>query len=243
MAVHYDALDINRDIRLDLPIREGIGTRTHSIARTKPLVTIVDTSGVWTILDSYLGCITLDGVADYLWAPGADTANLDFTSNEYSIAGWIYLGSGGASMSQDLLSRFVLSTNGWELYSYTNGFITMRHHHAATLDPVSGNPRTGFYSAGWAFNAWYFLLLTRSGASGQFYRGTIDGTFGAVTTISDTLIDPESCVSNLYIGCNNGATSNWHKGAFWRYRTWGDRALTLEEGGQIWEKEVEWFRS
>jgi len=238
MSVHYDALAINRNIRLDLPIREGVGTVTHSIARTKPLVTIVDSSGVWTTLDSYLGCLTLDGVADYLWSPAADTANLDFTSNEYSIAGWIYLGSGGASMSQDLLSRFVLNANGWELYSYTNGLITMRHHHAA-----GATTRTGFYSAGWAFNTWYFLLLTRSGTSGQFYRGTIDGTFVALDTPSDTLIDPEPCAANLYIGVNNGATGNWNKGAFWRYRIWGNRVLTLEDGNHIFEKEVMWFQS
>ena len=141
-------------------------------------------------------------------------------------------------MSQDLISRFVLSTNGWELYSYTNGFITMRHHHAA-----GAATRTGFYSTGWAFNTWYFLLLTRSGTSGQFYRGTIDGTFGAVTTICDTLIDPESCNANLYVGCNNGATSNFHKGMFYRYRVWGDRALTLADGGQVFEKELRWFSS
>jgi len=202
------------------------------------MVTIVDVGGVWTTLDSYLGCITLNGASDYLWASGADTANLDFTSNEYSIAGWIFLGSGGAHMSQDLLSRFVLNTNGWELYSYTNGIITMRHHHSA-----GATTRTGFYAANWAFNTWYFLVVTRSGTGGQFYRGTIDGTFGAVTTVSDILIDPESCVANLYIGCNNGATGNFNKGAHWRYRIWGDRALTLQDGEQMFEKEVKWFRS
>ena len=240
MSVHYDALDINRNILLDLPIREGIGTRTHSVARTKPPVTLVS-APVWTTLASGLGCLTLDGAADYLWSSAGDTANLDFTSNEYSIAAWIYLASGGAHMSQDLLSRFVLSNNGWELYSYTNGIVTMRHHHAATLDPVSGNPRTGFYSSNWAFNTWYFLLLTRSGTGGQFYRGTTGGTFGAVTTTSDTLIDPETCAANFYIGCNNGAGSNFNKGPHWRYRIWGDRALTLEDGNWIYEREVRWF--
>jgi len=237
MSVHYDSLDINRNICLDLPYREGIGTRTEDISRRDPLFTLVNTPP-WTILDSHLNVLSFDGATEYVWASGADTTLLDFTSDPYSIAGWVYLQSGGASMSQDLLSRFVLSNNGWELYSYTNGFVTMRHHHAA-----GATTRTGFYSAGWNFNTWYFLVVSRDGTSGQFYRGDTDGNFSALTTISDVLIDPEPCASNLYISTNNGATGNFHYGMNKRWRAWFDRVVSEVSFKQIYEKELRWFQS
>ena len=237
MAVHYDALDINRNIALDLPYREGIGTRTEDIARRDPLFTLVNTPP-WTTLDSHLTVLSFNGTNEYIWASGVDTTLLDFTGHPYSLAGWIFLTSGGTHDSQDLLSRFVLNNNGWELYSYTNGIITMRHHHAA-----GATLRTGFYSTGWAFNTWYFLALSRTGTSGQFYRGDTAGTFSALTTVSDVLIDPEACAANLYISCNNGATGNFHYGMNWRWRAWFDRALTEASLKGIYEKEVKWFQS
>ncbi|GAG65721.1 unnamed protein product [marine sediment metagenome] len=67
MSVHYDALDINRDIVLDLPFREGIGTITHSVAKTHPEVRLINTP-TWTPLDSGLGVLELNGTNEYLIA-------------------------------------------------------------------------------------------------------------------------------------------------------------------------------
>ena len=234
MSIHYDDMGINRGILLDLPIREATGIVTQDVAKPHHPMTMVNTP-TWTTLDSGLGVMTMDGVSEHLRCVGTSCADLDFTSSDYSISSWIYLGSAGAHNSQDLLSRFSLDSSGWELYTYVNGFLTMRHHHAA-----GATKRTGFYSAGWWFNQWLFLLVTRSGTQGQMYQGLTDGTFQAIETVSDTLIDPETCASNLYIACNNGATGNFFKGSWWRWRVW-DRALTLAEGGQEFERSVRWF--
>jgi len=232
MSVHYDDLDINRDIRLDLPLREMSGTiRTQDVAPLHHPITLVS-SPAWTTLDSYLGVLTLDGVADYLWSLGADTGDMDFTSGDYSIAGWWYLQSGDPS--QELINRFVLDNNGWELYHYSNLLMTLRHHHSA-----GATARTGCYSGGWTYNAWHFLLVTRSGTSGQFYRGTPPGDFTALTTTSDVLIDPEACAANLNIGANPGPF-NLHKGMFWRPRVWA-RELTEADGRWMYERSVRWF--
>ena len=141
MTVHYDSLDINRNIAIDLPYREGTGAITHSLAKPSPLLTLVNTPP-WTILDSHLNVLSFNGTNEYIWAPAADTLLLNFGHDPYSICGWIFLQSGGTHDSQDLLSRFVLNNNGWELYSYTNQIVTMRHHHAA-----GATLRTGFYSS------------------------------------------------------------------------------------------------
>jgi len=238
MSVHYDALAINRNIALDLPFREGAGTITHSLAKTHPLVTIVDVGGVWTTLDSYLQVLTLDGANDYLWASNADTLNLDFGSGDYSLGGWFWFTSGGDD-DKTLMGRWLTSNNGWELYHYkTNHSITLRHHHAA-----GGTLRTACYANNWTFGKWWFMGVSRTGINGQFYRGDING-FVSVTTLADPggLEDPETCAQNLNIG-RSPANENHHNGMLWRPRIWFDRALTEAEWQQIWEKEVEWFRS
>jgi len=234
MTLHYDSVGYNREILLDLPVREATGGITQDVAKPHHPMTMHNTP-TWTQLASGIWVLTMDGVNQYLRCVGASCADLNFTTTDYTIAGWIYLATGGASMSQELINRFSLSANGWELYSYTNGFITMRHHHAA-----GATTRTGFYSANWAFNTWYFLMVTRSGTSGQFYRGIPGGTFGAVTTVSNVLIDPETCNSNLYIGAGDSGASNFHKGMCRRWRVW-PRALTLAEGRQMFERAEGWF--
>ncbi len=237
MSVHYDALAINRNMALDLPFREGIGAITHSIARTHPLVTVV--GAPWSILDSNLPFLALNGTTEYLWASAADTGNLDFTSEDYSIGGWFFFTPGGAD-DKTLLSRFLVSVDGWEIYHYATLTLQMRHHHASQApNPV----RSSCYSAGWAYGNWYFMGFSRTGATAQFYRGDINN-FVALPMFYSALglVDPDSCNQNLLIGTDPTFTNDY-KGGLWRPRAWFQRALTFSEWQQIWEKEVEWFRS
>ncbi|GAG91971.1 unnamed protein product, partial [marine sediment metagenome] len=100
------------------------------------------------------------------------------------------------------------------------------------------------YSSNWTFGKWWFMGLSRIGASAQFYRGDIDSFTGVLATTirAGGLVDPEGCSSRFSIGCNT-LTENFLKGLFWRLRAWFDRALIEAEWQQVWEKEVEWFRS
>lgn len=239
MSIHYDALDINRDIVLDLPFREGIGTVTHSVAKTKPLVTIVPNAAPWSILDSHLPFLTLDGATEYLWASAADTTNLNFTSQDYSVCGWFRIDSGGDD-DKTLMSRFLVSNTGWELYHYTTLTLQMRHHHASQApNPV----RTSAYSHGWAYGTWYFMCFSRVGAVGQFYRGTIDGVLAALTTTCNGgLVNPDTCAVNLNIG-RSPANENHYKGGLWRPRAWNGRALTEADWRWVFERELRWFLS
>ena len=238
MTVHYDDLDINRDIRLDLPFREGVGIITQDVAKPHHPVTLHNTPA-WTTLDSHLQVLTLDGVNEHLRSLQANTVDLNFTSNDYSLGGWFFIASGGSD-DKTLMSRFLVSTNGWELYHYpTNHSITLRHHHAA-----GATARTGAYCLNWVFNKWWFIGISRHAGAAQFWRGDIDG-FAAIPTICSVggLIDPEPCTQNLYIGSNTGGATNFFKGMVWRPRIWGDRYLSEADWGQTWEREVRWFRS
>jgi len=235
--IHYDALAINRNMALDLPFREGIGAITHSIARTKPDIQMVGAPAPWSTLDSNLPFLTFSGVNEYLWATAADTLNLDFTSEDYSLGGWFRIDSGEHD-DKTLMCRFEVSKTGWELYHYTNNILTLRHHHAA-----GASERTGAYSGGWAYGVWYFMGVSRSGASAQFWRGDID-SFAALTTsiTAGGLIDPESSAKNFFIGTDTTGVNDY-KGGLWRPRIWFQRYITEAEWQQIWEREVEWFRS
>ncbi len=240
MSVHYDSLAINRNMALDLPFREGVGTITHSVAKTHPAVSLINTP-TWTPLDSGLGVLELNGTNEYLEASAADTLNLDFTNTDYSVGGWFRIDSGGDD-DKTLMSRFLLSNTGWELYHYTTLTLQMRHHHASN---APGLVRSSAYSHGWAYGNWYFMGFSRLQAtqSAIFYRGDVAGNFNALTTICNGgLLDPDSSPVNLNIG-RNPLNENHNKGGFWRPRIWFERYLSEVEWQQIWEKEVEWFRS
>ena len=231
MYLLYNALGHNEDIALDLPFREATGAVTRDVA---PLhhdpVTLVNTP-TWTPLASGLGVLEFNGVNEYLRCLAADTADLDFTNEDYSLSGWFYDDSGTGDDDEEIINRFVVSNNGWELYLYTpTGSLNLRHHHAggATL-------RSSAYSLGWGPDVWHFFGVTRVGAVGQFYRNgipvpTIHGAGG--------LIDPEASVGNLYMA-NQGA-DNFLGGRLWRPRVWV-RALAPDEWWTLYNRERGWF--
>lgn len=238
MAIHYDSLAINRNICLDLPFREGVGPLlTHDISKIHHQLAMVS-APAWTILDSYLNVLTLDGALDYIWGTAVETDIMDFISEDYSLGIWFFAVDGGPD-DKTLMSRFLVSNNGWELYHYiTNQSVTLRHHHAA-----GATVRTAAYSNGWTFGKWWFLGVSRHGATAQFWRGDID-TFGPVTTLISPggLIDPEACAANFFIGTDTTGVNDF-LGMLWRPRIWFDRYVSEAEWQQLWEKSVEWFRS
>ena len=236
MSVHYDSLAINRNLILDLPFREGIGALyTRDVAKPHHPLTMVDAPN-WTPLASDLMTLYLDE-PDFIWGLAADTLDLDFTIEDYSLGGWFYFVPGGVD-DMILMSRFLVSSMGWELYHYTNEILTLRHHHAA-----GASLRTAAYSENWAFNKWWFMGISRHGGAAQFWRGDIDG-FAAVPTIHSAggLIDPETCNRNFFVG-TDPTVVNDYTGGLWRPRIWFERYISEAEWQQIWEKEVEWFRS
>ncbi len=237
MPIHYDDSAVNEGIILDYPLREGTGALyTRDVAKPHHPITMVS-APAWTIIASGLNVLTLDGALDYLWTPAADTLDLDFTDEDYSLGMWVKFASGGPDNATPM-SRFLLNNHGWELYLW-GGTLTLRHHHAGTLvPPVTGNGRSSSYSTGWAFGEWYLMGVSRAGAAGAFFRG--DATSLVALTTIGTLVDPETSNGNFFIG-NNHTGANLLKGSFWRPRIWLDRALTLADWQQIYEQEKHWF--
>jgi len=242
----YDKLAINENILLDLPFREGIGAITHDVAKPHHLLTQHVPGGgsfTWDNLASgypYLkftavGEMPADGV--YLDCPAGDTVDLDFTSEDYSIGGWINWAT-GASASAILIGRYRLNTDGWEVYLTETGWphiyhLSLRHHHSA-----GASLRTSSDSLGWTPGSWYLFGISRSGASAVHYRNGVP----LDTTISEGgLIDPESNDDDLVIGTRFTKDSNWYNNMMGRIRAFGGVALSADDWMSIYQHEKGWF--
>ena len=226
---HYDDLGINEDMLLDLPYREATGTITQDVASPHHPIILVNTP-TWATLGSGLGVLEFNGTTEYAQCATADCADLNFTSGDYSIGAWIKWSAGDDS--QIVIGRYQVSNDGWEVYLYSTGLLTLRHHHAA-----GASARTACYSDGWTYDTWHFMGISRSGAAAMFYRNGV-----ALTTTCSVggLIDPETNTNDLVIGVRTTKNDNYFKGQMYRPRIW-DRAVTAAEWLQIYEQEDGWF--
>ena len=177
-----------------------------------------------------LGVIHFNGDSQYLELDGAACADLDFTSEDYSVGGWMKWSNN--EPSQILIARYVVSTNGWEIYltEYGGGLsLTLRHHHAG-----GGSTRSGVYSYSWPQDEWCLFGISRSGTSSIHYRNGV-----ALASIG-SLEDPEACNQDLTIGVRYTKNANFLYGSMWRPRIWS-RSLSASEWMNIFETERAWF--
>ncbi len=243
-VAHYDSLTSPRDdMLLDLPFREGVGALTYDVAKPHHPVTLVATP-TWTPLASGLGTLNFGGLGanEYLECPGADCVDLDFTNHNYSIWGWFNWTVN--EFSQIIIGRYEVSVSGWELYLTEAAgihYLTLRHHHAATLvPPVTGVPRTGAYSVGWTPGVDHFFGVLRIGANVAFVRNGI-----LLETVSDVMVDPETSAEDLVIGCRYSKDANFFDGMQYRPRIAGglilDGIRTTRDFDRVYEREAVWF--
>ena len=229
----YDSLDLNTDIQLDLSMLEATGELLHDESKNHLIATRHGTLLVPQWQQTSPGRFGLKfnqpyptiETEHYVDIPAAQTAILNFTATDYSLAIWFTWTD--TSYSQILFAKYAVDVSGWEAYVTKIGLaesITVRHHHAATTPPGSMWPRTGNYSLGWTPGEWHLWGYSRIGATCQHYR---DGQ--PITTFSDALVDPESSIArDVVIGCRFTHDANWFKGTLHRPRAWS-RALSADE--------------
>ncbi len=230
MTVLYDNISYNKRMLLDLPFREGIGTITQDVAKPHHPVTLVGTPS-WTALASGKMALVLGGLGsgDYGQCLNANSADLGFTSGDFSIGGW-FKWEDTSEDSQILIARYEVSVGGWEVYMTEVGalrYMTLRHHHAG-----GATARTGAYSLGWAYSMLAHFGISRSGTSALFYRNG-----EPITTVSDTLIDPESTTQDMVIGVRYSKDANYLSGRLPRLFIAGE-ALTAEDWKSMYKHQV-----
>jgi len=234
MTVHYDDIDVNEDILLDLPFREGTGAITQDVAKPHHSVDLIG-APTWTPLASNLMTLNMDGATQYLECQGADSADLDFTTHSYSIWGW--LNWTVDDFSQIVIGRYELDQSGWELY-LTQGaggnYLSLRHHHGGT--------RTAAYSLGWTPGVDWFFGVVRFGTGVFMIR---NGVAVTVTTSVGGLQNPGTCNEDLVIGARFTKDNNFLKGMLWRPRVAGGLGLngiiTPNRFNQVYAREGVWF--
>ena len=245
----FDKLAVNHRLLLSLPFREGSGVITHDVARPHHLLTQNDPGiGVFTWENIASGCPYLDffrgggGATEgvYLDCPAADTVDLDFTTDDYSVVCWVNHRATGHFNPQILVGRYGVDLDGWEVYLESDtgigvDYLEHRHHHSSL---GAGNLRDGCFSVGWTpASGWSLLGISRSGLYPQHYRNglPLEMTYG-----DDGMRDPDTCNRDLVIGARFTKDQDWLDAGIWGMRLW-DRELSKEENRFIWNREKHWF--
>lgn len=218
--------DLNADLLLSLPMREGAGIlRTADVA--KPHHPIVMTNPpAWATIASGLGVLDFDG-SDYMDCAAASCADLDFTNDDFSLACWVYW----EGVSSDIIAgRYVLDASGWEMYLDDTDplrTLTLRFHHGGV--PT----RTACYSLGWTKSIWWLLGISRSGAYPLHYRNglEVEASYSA-----GGLTDPVTSANDLVIGARYDHSANLYDGKMQGLRIW-ERKLEPWEHREIFHRE------
>jgi hypothetical protein len=224
--IGYDNLNVNMEMLLDLRVSEATGTNAQDWAKAHHLSTLTGAPS-WANLDN--GLTYLDFVAgnpDYILGLQAATADLNFTSGDFSLAVWIRPDLGG---NRFLFQRGLTQNDGYGFLYNTDEALQFSTNQAAAAQHTIGA------AASVVVGTWSLAAVSRAGATAELYTNGVRD----IATIG-THIDPLTAPRNLYIGVNNGAGAGWYDGDLWRPRIWG-RALSAAEMLAIFEYERDLF--
>ena len=239
MIKGYDNLELHNEIALDLPFYEGIGGIAHDKAKPHHRPIYLIHSPVWTQTPlSNTTVLTFDGNNDYFECAGADTADLNFTTEDYSIVAWVKWDWNAST--QMLLARYELNKTGWELYFTCHvpgdNYLSLRHSH----NSLAPNTSSSCFSSGWPESVWTLAGITRQKVAGTSYPLHYrNGEAVAVIYDPGGLSDPDSSAMDL-VNLRFTKNANYYKGDLYRPRIWG-RCLSPFEMKMMFEIERNLF--
>ena len=230
MTGGFDKMSVNQELLMSLPFREGVGAITQDYAKPLREVDLIN-APAWTTIASGLGVLAFDGGVSnqYLECDTLETVDLNFTTGDYSIFGWVNWTD--TALSEIIIARYELDVDGWELY-FWNSVLQLRHHHAG-----GATDRTGCHSWNWTPGTWWLLGISRSGAYPLMYRNGVPLTMGYSV---GGMLDPATCDQDLVIGTRFCKTADWYSGMMWNVRVAG-RALSARDHMNIYQLEKHWF--
>ncbi len=225
MRPGFDKAASNYQLLLSLPFREGTGAVTRDWSKAYREFALVS-SPPWRNLDNDLTVLEFVAIADELTCPGADTADLDFTSEDFTLLCWTY--HDDTSSARVIMNRGVLNTCGWEFYT-AMGNLALRTNQAGDREGASG---LGFVTTG----EWQLLGMVRDGLVGHAY---LNGAEQVTLQSDDGLLDPVACgVQTFRVG--NNPHSNFFDGMLWNPRVW-NRIVSADKMRSIFESERHLF--
>lgn len=218
MPKSYDKLSLDYGMVLDLRFLEGTGLITRDIARPHHEVDLVGPPA-WVQTERGLTVLQFAGLP-YLECPAAETVDLDFTTEDYSIAVWTY--HTASVLSDIVVGRYGVNLDGWEFYLGASALqnLNLRHSHQS-LGP--GDLSDSCYSEGWLDDVWNLAGVSRGSLYPQMYRNALPVE---MTYEAGGVKDPDTCNRDLVIGVRYTKNTNWYHGNMWGLRIW-NRALSL----------------
>ena len=227
MTIGFDNQPINHQLLLSLPFEEMTGLVTHDVAKPHHELTLTGTPPTWQSLVSGQPYIDFDGAADNLQCPAADSDDLNFTTEDFSLIGWLY--NAGLFGTDSVMCQGEDDVDGWELFIDAAGDITLRTNQGgAHTDLVA--------AAGFTATEWSLVGVSRYLTGGQFFLN------GDPITTTGALTDPVSVAAGniFYVGCQDGGAANFWDGGMGRLRA-VERRVTTAQMNEIFEAERHWF--
>ena len=223
MARGYDNYVLNQELLLDLQVSEGTGANVQDWAKPHHVCTLTG-APTWAAMGNDLPY--LDFVAattDHIISLVGVTADLNFTTGDFSCGVWIRPDFGG---EREFFTRGAAATDGWGFYyqATTNALMFYTAQAAATQFTIGSTDDV-------VTGVWSFVGVTRSGATARLYVNGVE-----TTTTYATHVNPLTSARNLYIGCTDAVGAGWYDGDMWRPRIWG-RLLTASEMASIFLSE------
>ena len=220
--IGFDKHRLANGLLLALPLAEGTGTITHDVAKNHYTMTV--TGLTWSSLANDYPYLTFPGTDDFLELSAADSAAFNFTSEDFTLVAWLY--NTGAVSNEFMMCQGATDVDGWSWFLFATN-ITLRTNQAAAHTDIAAVD--GFINS-----EWQLAGITRSGASGQFYRNGEP----IATILNGGLTDPVSCAAGnkLLMGIDNNETSYDWTGNMAYPRIW-DRELTAYEMRLMFESE------
>jgi len=225
MAIGFDNDPLNYQLLLSLTFEEMVGTITHD--RAKPAIgagavmelhhtCVLNGVPTWNQLGNGLPYLEFNpGNPDFLDCPAADTQDLDFTTEDFTLALWINVDD--LTVDRYLMARGLLNNDGWLFYVNTNGAVYFfTNQAAANQDTSSANNAI-------TTNSWCQLVITRSGGVVLLYKNGVD-----ITDAAGAHVNPTTSARKLHIGIHNGEVNNPFDGKMWNPRIWARRLSPTE---------------
>jgi len=215
-------------IGLDLRFIEGTGGSVYDYSKVHHVATLGG-AVAWAWLANDLNVLDFNSATpDYIISAAAGAVDLDFTTEDFTLAAWIEPDALGV---RNPMTHGVHNVDGYAWTIQGDGSMSLYTSQAAA------HQVTHSVAGDIVVNTWQFICATRDGADVRLYTNGVDvtGTYGVH-------IDPASAAANnFYIGCNDAVGAAWYDGAMWRPRVWDGRVLTPEEIGFIFNMERDYF--
>jgi len=215
----YDNDPINQNLLLDIFMDEGAGLIAHDSAKPHHVDPTLVGTPTWTNV-SGLSVLNFDRThPDYVRILLANCADINFTTQPFTISCWIY------STSNTWNTDFIMFGNGgdrgYELGKWTTGGIYLK---------VCGG--TYKVTSPISLNVWHFIALTRITTNAWGYVDGIQQTLESDVPVSITISAADLAIGGAGSG---GGYGGW-LGMLYRPRIWS-RALAPREINELFQRE------